>query len=686
MSIAFVNSIKAYNDASAVNIATAAMSVTAGNLLVVCVCGVANTVSVSSITDTAGNSFSSANCRMAAASDIGFSEIWYAKNVTGHGSDVVTAALSSGATSRKIYVLQYSGVDTTTPLTATATGFSLTNVTNLVSGVFTPSAGSVAIALVTTNATSISLTANSPSTLREHLYAGDGPASQDGATEDIVGTSSTSQTMSFTSNFGVAYQISVASFKVIGGSPPTGAQFYVSGSTGNDSNNGLSPSTAWRTVQHAMNFAIASSTVNIMNGTYTELLTVGVSGTDGNPITFQPYGWTTPGTGDTVVFDYSSLGTNNVGPYLDVISKSYITVQGLTFKNFQTMPAGISGGGVKWGVRIRSSSFINMLYNTHLNITDPGTWDGTNSLANYRIDSASHDILVRGNEIGSITSNYGEALTVADGSYNVTLELNNIHDVDGIAIDIAAYSLSSHDVIVSNNEVSYAGLKHDGTTWYNNPSQAIYVDGGTFVTIERNRVHHCNHAIGTESEPGQPAVHDVTIRNNVCYSNSHSGIKVGTWYSDVDGSKTYNINVYNNTMYDSASGFLIRPYTSASVVWKNNIIMLGTGYDNSLGWPAGTMGYNDWYSVSITGPGSNNLTTNPAFTNPISDFTISQSSSCKDAGDPVTTTVLAGVFDAAGKARFQNNIDIGAYEIQLNVDTGLKTPGWGFGGPVGWTS
>ncbi len=74
---------------------------------------------------------------------------------------------------------------------------------------------------------------------------------------------------------------------------PAGTQFYVA-TTGSDSNNGTSTSAPWRTIQKAMNSATPSSTVNIMAGTYHERPALGVSGTSGNYITFQPYGFSVP--------------------------------------------------------------------------------------------------------------------------------------------------------------------------------------------------------------------------------------------------------------------------------------------------------------------------------------------------------------------------------------------------------
>src|ERR1700730_5445754 len=98
-------------------------------------------------------------------------------------------------------------------------------------------------------------------------------------------------------------------------SAPEGPQFYVS-TTGNDANSGTSLSAPWRTIQKALNSATPGSTVNITAGTYNERLTLGVSGTAGHYITFQPYNFSVPASGcggytgvacggDQVILDYS---------------------------------------------------------------------------------------------------------------------------------------------------------------------------------------------------------------------------------------------------------------------------------------------------------------------------------------------------------------------------------------------
>jgi hypothetical protein len=87
-------------------------------------------------------------------------------------------------------------------------------------------------------------------------------------------------------------------FITINYTPTPSADFYVS-LTGSNGNNGTSPSTAWRTIQHAADNVIPGSTVQIGAGTFNERVTVNISGTSVAPIVFK--GVRSGGTYNTII-------------------------------------------------------------------------------------------------------------------------------------------------------------------------------------------------------------------------------------------------------------------------------------------------------------------------------------------------------------------------------------------------
>src|SRR5205814_1576506 len=115
------------------------------------------------------------------------------------------------------------------------------------------------------------------------------------------------------------------------------------------------------------------------------------------------------------------------------------------------------------------------------------------------------------------------------------------------------------------------------------------------------------------------------------------------------------------------TGITVRPYTSASVSWKNNILSSNTdNYANGLGWPVGTINYNLYFGSNI-GPDANKVTANPQFTAPGAsppDLSIQATSPAKNAGDPNFVRGACET-DFLGRNRVVGGrVDIGAYEIQ----------------------
>ena len=123
--IAYVNGTGKFEAGSDSTIVADATNHSTGNLLVVFVGMLSYTETVSSIADTAGNSYTFIRRLRNGAVTL---EAWYAKSITGNASNVVTVTYTGSIAERSVIVLQYSGCDKTSPLDQwdSATGSSST--------------------------------------------------------------------------------------------------------------------------------------------------------------------------------------------------------------------------------------------------------------------------------------------------------------------------------------------------------------------------------------------------------------------------------------------------------------------------------------------------------------------------------------------------------------------------------
>lgn len=107
MAIAYVNGASgAFPGDSQTTITTPATSLTAGNRLVVLVRWSTGGGSISSVTDTAGNTYSLVRTQAGLSSSLAMYEV---NNCLGHGSNVVTVTFNVSVAFRSMCAAQYSG-------------------------------------------------------------------------------------------------------------------------------------------------------------------------------------------------------------------------------------------------------------------------------------------------------------------------------------------------------------------------------------------------------------------------------------------------------------------------------------------------------------------------------------------------------------------------------------------------
>ena len=420
------------------------------------------------------------------------------------------------------------------------------------------------------------------------------------------------------------------------------ATYYVA-KTGSDSNPG-SAAQPWLTITKAANTLVAGDTVYVKAGTYEEIVRPVNSGTEGNYITYSAY------ADDTVIIDLVNLRTTFWDAGFVITGKSYLAVSGFQVKN--------STGG--FGLLAQESSH-------HINFLDNYTYNSYNSgIASWE---GCHDILIEGNEVElACNDGYQECIS-ADRCYNVQVLNNHIHHSGpgkhgGEGIDIKN---GSHDCLVRGNYVHHINRL------------GIYVESWENylynVTVDQNIVHNCwNHGIALACEKASP-MENITVTNNLCYTNGYAGITVGNW----NGGRPKpfnNIKIINNTCYDNGqpwgqvpgSGYGIINMNGASctnLVIRNNILSqnLKAQLMSDPDCPA-VIEYNvidglqtpaDWLAW-----GTNYILADPLFVDPANaDFHLQSGSPAIDAG----VSTLAPDHDLDGNARPVNGVwDIGCYE------------------------
>jgi hypothetical protein len=156
-------------------------------------------------------------------------------------------------------------------------------------------------------------------------------------------------------------------------------------------------------------------------------------------------------------------------------------------------------------------------------------------------------IVIRGNTLSHLHLGRSEGITIGGNVTCFLVKDNVIDHLDNIAIDIVgkwhkcpptsenADCQASDGRIIGNRLSDVYATDKDGGQY--NPGQvekdgkvqqmgAIYVDGGTRVTIEGNLVHSSAVGIDFGSEKGA-TIEQIVVTNNVSYANRSAAIKIG---------------------------------------------------------------------------------------------------------------------------------------------------------------
>jgi hypothetical protein len=416
-----------------------------------------------------------------------------------------------------------------------------------------------------------------------------------------------------------------------------GTLYYVDRShpSANDAGPGTE-TTPWRTILHAVKTARAGETVLIKRGTYNESesgrVSVGNSGTAGNPITFAAY----PGDERQVVI---------TGATFRIAGKSHIVVRGLKVtgvtsassprgfsvegpgtditisgnETYDTYSSGIGVWGVSWSTDPTDYRhlFNVVVENNLVRRACNGGYDECITVAN-----GVNNIIVRNNEIteSGNTALGGEGIDFKEGVFGGQIAGNNVHGIVKVAIylDAAGVGIGPggvEDIDISGNLVRNIATAEGILLSTEGPGNVrnIRVFNNVVQGVNKNGLVLYRHPSGTGTAT------DITFINNTAYANTRYGVRVD---------------------WPSASGVLVR----------NNIGYLnGYGDGSVAAGSAATADHNLWG-------------TDPLFVDaPAGDFRLRPGSPAVDMG----SAAGAPAVDFAGVPRPQGAaFDIGAFELQ----------------------
>ena len=474
--------------------------------------------------------------------------------------------------------------------------------------------------------------------------------------------------------------------------------YYVS-TSGSNSNDGRSVSSAWQTIQYAANHIQAGDTVQVLGGTYIETVNIPVSGSaTAGYVTFQNYPGQTPAIDGTGL----SIPGGQYGLF-NIAGQSYVIIQGFEIRNYKTTKRNI----VPVGVFITGAGSHLQLLNNHIHdIVTSASGCNANALGiavyGNQAPASLNNITISGNELNNLQLGCSESMSLDGNVDTFTISNNLVHDNNNIAISGIGYEGVSPDPaydrarngLITQNTVY--NISSTGNPSYPKNcfcSDGVYIDGGTNITIERNLIHNVDLGIEMASEHLGKVTDYVTARSNLIYFGNSAGISIGGYANNVGGSD--HITAVNNTLFSNdgkktGSGEFQVQYHATNNLFENNIVYAGSqallvhDFTKSTPNPV-VLDYNLYYSPvsasnsnwswqaksytgftayqSASGQDGHSNYLDPLFLNQTTpDLHVQPASRAVNSGNNLGTSV-EGTLDYAGNPRVQgSNIDIGAYE------------------------
>ena len=417
-----------------------------------------------------------------------------------------------------------------------------------------------------------------------------------------------------------------------------------------------------KSLQKAVDKAIAGSKIYLMDGVWSEGFKITKSGTSAAPIVIMAApgakpiidggngeGWSMDTEiGKKLLSDFAATDAtlpkfNSDRGLVTIEGASHIELRGIT----------VTGSAASGIYCSKGASNITVMGCTITNCVAPGICFGADNTAQ------SSNIKVLDNYVKNCSQRSREAISLRWVN-NFEVARNSVEKVIKESID--AKSGCSNGIIHSNRIVNSG---HCG----------IYLDAGyANTTLQKNIKVYGNSVVNGYGTAICVAAEvdnncsNISIFNNLVYVNkaeSHGcGIKVAKNSASLKG-QIKDVFIYNNTVYGfGQQGIYVNYPNIDNIVIANNISV--KNLDNIAlsaknGVPADKVEIvrNLIFGASASNPGKNYINAEPLFTNPATgQFTLQEGSSAIDAAQGKWVADV----DFSGKSRPKGKEDIGAFE------------------------
>ncbi len=431
--------------------------------------------------------------------------------------------------------------------------------------------------------------------------------------------------------------------------------YYVSNLGSDVLNDGLTDSTAFQSIQFAIDNATEGDSVVVLEGIYFERIEFSTSG-----IVLQ-------GESSNSILSGLTFIPLPAAPMISIHDQSDITIRGLSIESNEAIGAsGIGVTGSSSGVLLSGNEFSDINYYFF-------TGDSSN------VDGASYPILIRGDSLNPIDDvtiinnvirdselGIGSGIEVVGNVVNYSIRNNDISDLINSGIAIVGGASNPTSGSITGNNIRQ------------NTGDAIVLDGAGSTLIERNLILN-NGGAAINLAAGD----NVTVRNNLISANDGPAISLGG-SGTASNCVVRNNSTFNNGIDSTQAELSISSASSTSVI--NNIfsnvsgrilavasgsgLVLDYNLYNSTGSPSFSYDGSSYSSLedysSTEGQDTNSIFGDPAYTGIGTgslNFHLTMASPAINAGDP--NTVIGGdEVDAYGELRiFDDIIDIGASEF-----------------------